>query len=206
VAGCELLLAEYYVYKAKDPPDPKYKVLAKPIVRKPRLLKPGNGVSPALAKAANAYLMNTAQMVGQDRAFIDSLERAQGAHAARNAVWDKRQSDLAAKYARAEAKLLAARPALAAAVRRSAAPILPRALAAADVTGVSRALSPALVSLLRSLGSKNVGALRTRVAKLSSSAVAGPVAPKIAPSAVAAAERGGAKLLRATAARLAKRY
>src|SRR5688572_4531027 len=106
VAGGELLLAEYYVYKAKDPPDPKYKVLAKPIVPTPRLLKPGDGISKALAKAANAYLVNTAQMVAQDRAFIDSLERAQGAHAARDAVWDKRQSDLAAKYARAEAALL----------------------------------------------------------------------------------------------------
>ena len=208
VAGGELLLAEYYVYKADDPPDRNYKKLAKPIVPKPALVKPGDGVSKPLASAANALLLNTVQMVAQDRAFIDSLERAQGANAARDAVWDKRQSVLAAKYARAEAKLLDAWPALASALRRAAGPVLPPALGTEDVKAAGRALPPRLVSLLRSLGlSKGgVAALRDRVAKLTPAAVAGPVAGRIAPRAVAAAERGGAKLLRAIAARLAKRY
>ncbi|HEU0304202.1 MAG TPA: hypothetical protein VFR32_06445 [Gaiellaceae bacterium] len=207
VAGVELLLAEYYVLKANDPPDRNYKKLAKVVVPKPRPLRTGNGVTNDLARAANALLLNTAQVVGHDGAFIDSLERAQGAHAAKDAVWDKRQSELAAKLALAEAKLLDARPALAKALRRAAQPVL-RTVSSAEAKSAGHALPPALVSLLKSLGlhTSQIAAIRAKVARVPSSALAGPLAPKVAPAAIASAERGGARLLRQIAARLAKRY
>ena len=119
VAVGELATSVYYARKAKDPPDPNYKRLAEPNYPKPALLRASAGITKAEAAAANALLTNTARMAGLDRAFLTSLERAQGAYAARDASWDGKQSARAATFARAEAKILDARPALETALRRA---------------------------------------------------------------------------------------
>jgi hypothetical protein len=162
-----------------------------------------------VAGAANALLLNTARVAGNDGAFLHALERAQGAYAASNAAWDKKQSALAARYAREEAKLLEARPGLEAALRRAVeAAGGAGTLTVADVKRAQRGKLPAaLVSLFRSFGLSpgKIAAFQARIAKVKPASAAGPVAPKLAPPAVAAAERAVARLLRTAAARLAKR-
>lgn len=196
-------LATFAEYMAKDPPDPNYKRLAKPVYPKVPLLRPGPGITKAEAAAANAWLTNSARMVGLDRAFITSFERAQGAYRARDAVWDKRQSDLAATHARALAKVLDARPALEATLRRALqSGGMARQLAAAKAADVEPAtkLPRTTVSILRSFGltKAQITAFEAKAAKASPSAVV--------PKSLASADRTGAGLLRAMAARLAKRY
>ncbi len=203
VAVGELAASSYYAYKAKDPPDPNFKRLAKPVYPQPALLRASGGITKAEAAAANAWLANTARLAGLDRAFITSFERAQGAYRARNAVWDRRQSTLAAKFARAEAKVLDARPAIEAALRRAlGAADLSRRVVSAKGSSIrpARGLPAATISLLRSFGVRRaeIAAFQKKLAKTSPSST-------FVPPRLAAADRSGVRLLRALAARLARR-
>ncbi len=203
---------QYALGKANDPPDKNYKQLAKLVVPKLPGVRPGNGVTSAEAAAANAILVNVAKVSANDAAFITSFERAQGAYAARNGTWDRTQSRAAAKYARAEAKLLDAQPALDAALKRAVAQASVPPLTAADAkratASVAKSGLPAsFTSLARRLGLSQaaIAAHAKRVAALPPGAIAGPVAAKVATKAMARADRTAAKLLRALAARLDKR-
>jgi hypothetical protein len=203
---------EYALSKALDPPDRNYKKLAKLAIPHLPAIQPGSGVTAAEAGAANALLANASQMAGIDAALLKSFERAQGAYAAQDGTWDTKQSRSAAKFARAEAKLLDARPALEAALRRAVAKAGTIALTPADVkrgvARIARAGFPSpFVSTTRRLGiaPARLSAFRARVVRIKPAAAAGPVAPRFAPPATAAADRAGARLLRALAARLDKR-
>lgn len=155
----------------------------------------------------NALLAKAALMVGQDRGFLTSLQRAQGAAIARDSTWQDTQTRQAVTYARAEAATLDALPALQNALRKAmaAAGHLP-SVAATDAKAALKnvRLPSALTSLLRTFGvtAAQVAALKSAVTKASPTRAAGPLAAKIASPALAAVEHGGARLLRALAARL----
>jgi hypothetical protein len=207
-AGVCFLLEAYNGRKALDPPDPSYKGLATPRFPKPTLLKAAGGITAGEAAAANALLTNTARMVGLDRAFLTSLERAQGAYAARDLVWLRKQSAQASKLARAEAKTLDARPGLEQAVGKAmAAARHTQSVTAAQVRAAQKAGLPrALVALLRSFGvnASELATFRRQLASVSPATVAGPVSSKWGTPALARAERTTAKLLRTLAGRLDK--
>jgi hypothetical protein len=203
---------QYALSKASDPPDKNYKQLAKLGVPKLPAIRPGNGVTLAEAEAANAILANVARVSANDAAFITSFERAQGAYAARDGPWDRRQSRAAAKYARAEAKLLDAQPALDVALKRAVAQANVPPLTAADAkrataSVVRNGLPASFASPAARLGitKAEIRAHEKRVAALPGRAIAGLVAAKLATPATARAHRTAAKLLRALAGRLAKR-
>jgi hypothetical protein len=213
MGSAELTAAAVWLELAKDPPDPNFKRLAK--LSFPRLppTRAGPRVTRQEALAGNALLGNTARLVGYNDAFLTSLERAQGAHAAGDRRWERTQSQAAARFARAEAKLLDARPALREALRRAVDAALPRArlsvagAKAATAQVARRALPSSLVSLLRALGfsTAEVASVRSRMAHVSPSAAAGPVTAKLAMPAVTEADRRSARILRAIAARLEAR-
>jgi hypothetical protein len=210
VAGLQLLAAEYCVKKWKDPPDPNYKVLARAAFPRPARVRAGGGVTAAEAAALNALLRQSARIAGDDAAFLASIQRADGAHAAGDAEWDKRQSAQAAAFARAEAALLAARPALEAALAKSvAAAGFSRSVTVAEArTALARpAFPPSLDALLRAFGLRkaDVERLHAAIAKVPPAAAAGPAAAKLAPARLASTERAGARLLQAIAERLARR-
>jgi hypothetical protein len=203
---------QYALSKASDPPDKNYKQLAKLGVPKLPAIRPGNGVTLAEAEAANAILANVARVSANDAAFITSFERAQGAYAARDGTWDRRQSRATAKYARAEAKLLDAQPALDVALKRAVAQANVPPLTAADAkrataSVVRNGLPASFTSPAARLGitKAEIRAHEKRVAALPGRAIAGLVAAKLATPATARAHRTAAKLLRALAGRLAKR-
>jgi hypothetical protein len=170
-------------------------------------------VTRAEALAANALLTNTAKLSAYGRAFLTSLERALGAHAASDRDWDRKQSRAAAGFARAEATLLDARPALEAALRRAVDEAVPGArlslpVARKATAQVSKQALPApLVSLLSAFGfaKAEIASIRAQMARVAPSAVAGAVSAKLAPPALAQLERRTARSLRAIAARLEKR-
>jgi len=204
----------YALHKANDPPYPGYKKLARPAFPRPAPVRAGGGVTRAEASAANALLGNGARIVGYDRAFLTSLERAQGAYRAKDSTWDRKQSNAAAGFARAEAKLLDARPALERSLQRAVtATLQSRRLSVADArAGLARfskaGLPTSATTLLRSfkVTTAEIASIRARIAKVAPSTAAGPIAPKLAPHTLAKADRTSARLLRRLATHLAKRY
>lgn len=202
----------YATWKYLDPPDPNYKRLAKVTIAKVKPIRSGNGVTPAIASATTALLENAANIGGVDDALLASFERAQGAYAAKDGTWDTRQSRAAAGFARAEAKLLDARPALESALMRAVAasgsPIITAADAAAGAAKLQRAGLPAdAVAMLRSLSftRKEISAMEAGIPKIAAAKVAGRVTAHLAPPSVAAADRLAARLLRSLATSLDKR-
>jgi streptogramin lyase len=103
-----------------DPPDPNFKAIAAP----PRLslprLRARRGMSAATARAFNRVLANEARIAGLQLAYLHAVERAQGARAATDDAWVKRQDLAAAKNAEQLAKAYAAEPTLLAAERAAA--------------------------------------------------------------------------------------
>lgn len=195
--------------KSEDPPDANYQQLAKLVTPRLRAVKAGAGVTAAEAAAANALSQNLVRIVANDAAFVTSFERAQGAYAAANATWDRRQSRAAAGYARAEAKLLDARSALEralrAAVARAKVPPLTQSDVRRAVADVAKhGLPPSFAVNAKVLGVDGALAktFASKVAQVAPGRAAGTVATKIGTPAVAAAYRSSAKLLRAIAARL----
>jgi hypothetical protein len=199
--------------KAGDPPDRRYKTLAKLAFPRPGALGTPGGATAAEAAAVNDVLRNTAAIVGYDHAFLTSFERAQGAHAAKSGKWDRIQAHTAARFARAEADLLTGRPALEQAVRRSVEAAGPRreltvedarkALAEIGAHG----LPVPVVALAKSLGVRRaeLDVVRGRILRVAPQKAAGPVSASIAPPGLAAAHLKVARVLRRLAARLDKR-
>jgi hypothetical protein len=208
----------YYAYgqyayrKAQDPPDRNYKQLAKVVVPTLPKVRAGGGVTAAEAAAANALAASIARIAGYDAALVTSFERAQGAYAARDGTWDHRQSLAAARYARAEAKLLDARPALERALRKAiesaGAPALTLTDARRATDHVARhGLSASFTSYARRLGvgGAPLAAFARAAGRAKPATIAGPVTAKVGGPAVTHAYRSSAALLRTLAARLAKR-
>jgi streptogramin lyase len=103
-----------------DPPDPHFKAIAAaPHLSLPRL-RARHGMSAATARAFNRALANEARIAGLQLAYLHAVERAQGARAAADDAWVKRQDLAAAKNADDLAKAYAAEPRLLAAERAAA--------------------------------------------------------------------------------------
>ncbi len=212
-AAGEFGIAAAALHKAKDPPDPNYKQLARLGFPRWPVAKPGPGLTKQEVAAENALATNTTRVVGYDTAFLTSLERAQGANAAGDGDWDRVQSHAAAGFARAEAKLLDARPPLEAALRQAFESAVTRVqVSVADARKAAgrvfqSGLPPSFVSLLRAFGlsTQEIASVRTQMAGVAPSKVAGDLAAKLAVPAQAAAERKSAGIVRQIAARLEKR-
>jgi hypothetical protein len=97
---------------AQDPPDPNFTVIAQPIVLPISPITAPPGTSPELADAWNAWLANLAQQEALLRAFLRSLERAQGANAAGNVQFQVLQTQTAGQYALQLAALFDLQPGL----------------------------------------------------------------------------------------------
>ena len=198
----------YFTYKANDPPDPNYKEAVAAVVPRPALLRAGRGVSAAEAAAVNALLTNAAGISANDRAFLTSFERAQGAFGAADGTWDHSQSQAAAGFARAEAALLDKQPALEAALRRALRAAEAKTHARPAVAQVKKArskgLTSAAVALFRTFGfaDEDIASVNARIAHAAPSAAAGPASAKVGGSASANAARSAASLLREMAAEL----
>jgi hypothetical protein len=212
IAAAHFAYGQYALWKSKDPPDKNFKVLAKLVMPKLPKARAGNGVTPAMAAAANAILTNVERVSANDAAFITSLERAQGAYAAKDGTWDRKQSRAAAGFARAEAMLLSAQPKLDATMKRAVAKAGAPPLTVADARRATSSvrkngLPPSFTSLAHRLAlpHSEVAAQEKRVAALPVGAIAGQVALKLGTPSVARAHRTASKLLRALAKRLDKR-
>ena len=182
VAGGYLALGVYYHYKSEDPPDKNYKRLARFVIPKLPPVGAGSGVTAAEAAAVNAFQANVARIGANDAAFITSFERAQGAYAARDGSWDRRQSRAAAAFARAEAKLLEALPGLEAALRRAVARAsvrpLPRSAVRKGLDDVGeRGLPPRFSTTAKRLGvsAAAITAFTKQVSRAKPATIAGPV-------------------------------
>lgn len=84
----------------KDPPDPKFKKLGKPVRVKVPVLVPGRGIKPKQAKRLTALARQLAKTEGLARALTATLDRAGGAIVAGDQVWQGRQMAHAIKLAR----------------------------------------------------------------------------------------------------------
>lgn len=213
IASVGLLLQAVLLERlASDPPDPNYRRRVKPVFPRVAHVRAGGGVTAVEAAAANALLDNSAWVAGYNAALLTALERAQGAYAAKNRTWDHTQSRDAAAFARAEAALLDARPALERRLRQTADAAGSRSVSAADVkralNRIGRTGLPAReASLLRSLGVPTAAlrAFAAQLAKVAPASAAGPVAARIATPAAAKVHTRAARSLRQIAASLARR-
>jgi streptogramin lyase len=103
-----------------DPPDPHFRAIAAaPHLSLPRL-RARRGMSAATARAFNRVLANEARIAGLQLAYLHAVERAQGARAAADDAWVKRQDLAAAKNADELVKAYAVEPRLLAAERAAA--------------------------------------------------------------------------------------
>jgi hypothetical protein len=85
---------------AGDPPDPNFQVIAKPPrLRAPRLRAHGK-LTRSVAPAANAVFANQTTELALYQALLHAIERAEGAAAAHQTRWIKRQASAAADFAR----------------------------------------------------------------------------------------------------------
>ena len=101
-----------------DPPDPRYKELFRPKVPRVAPVRPGEGISPAAARALNRLIENRLRSGAYAFAWIRSIEKAQGADKARDKSWAKRQRKAAAGFAREAAATLGREKSLSAAALR----------------------------------------------------------------------------------------
>jgi hypothetical protein len=76
---------------ASDPPDPNFKVIAKPKVRRPDEVRGRDSTTRALAPAANAYMRAAARVTAYGGALRATIDRAGGANLKRDRTWVKRQ-------------------------------------------------------------------------------------------------------------------
>lgn len=211
-AGAYYAVGVYAFYKSEDPPDKNYKRLARLVIPKLPAVKTGSGATTAEAAAANALLSTIARISANDAAFIASFERAQGAYAARDGTWDRRQSRAAASFARAEARLFDTMPGLETALGRAVQQASVSPLTQADARraldhGAKQGLPASFTATAAKLGvdAAAMRAFAKRLSRAKPGVIAGPVAPKFAAPAAAAADRAAARLLRTLAARLDKR-
>lgn len=103
-----------------DPPDPDFMVIAEPEALPTPSVPPEDGVTPELAAALSALFDNYARTAALEMAFLQSIERVQGAAAAQDVVWYSRQMDAAKRRLASWASLLDAQPALHAQVANAA--------------------------------------------------------------------------------------
>lgn len=97
---------------ARDPPDPRFRVIAQPRRAAVPRVRSGPGVSQAVAAALNRFVVRTAELEALLRAHLTSLERAWGAANARELLWMRRQQEAAARHAEAAAAVSRSLPAL----------------------------------------------------------------------------------------------
>lgn len=91
---------------AVDPPDSNYRTIANPRPKKTPTLRVRDATTRKLAPVMNAYLRQEAQMIALSDALKVSVDRAGGAHAAKQKTWEKKQMLAAAGFATTLANLL----------------------------------------------------------------------------------------------------
>lgn len=108
IKGCEQAFAGlaavyaaqaiYYEQLANDPPDPNYTVIALPVMSLAPTVTPDPDVPASITNAFNALFDNQKQAIGLEQAILTSINRASGAMAANDTVWQQRQTQAAASY------------------------------------------------------------------------------------------------------------
>ena len=104
-AGLQVRSAQLAAWAA-DPPDRRFRRLARPARHRPPRVHVGPGISRQAARIANRFLREMFRERAIASAFLTSVERAQGATQAGALGWRTRQLSRAASYARQEATLL----------------------------------------------------------------------------------------------------
>ena len=104
---------------AKDPPDSRFWVIARPRVARLVRITPTRALAPPAASALSRLVNTSLRLNATLDALLPSFERAQGAAAAGNRVWVVRQRKAAARHARAAAALLDQMASLRAATART---------------------------------------------------------------------------------------
>jgi hypothetical protein len=84
---------------AADPPDRRFKSIARPPKIGAASIRPGEGISVAAAGAVTNMLQNQARAYSLLAAWVSSLERSQGAALARSEKWARKQVAAAGSYA-----------------------------------------------------------------------------------------------------------
>jgi hypothetical protein len=104
---------------ALDPPDPNFMVIASPVIPAlpPVVAQPP--VTPAVARAFNAFVQNGENIAALSGAILTCFNRAQGASGAGNAFWESRQIAAAQQYENQLGIFLNAEPALRAALQQA---------------------------------------------------------------------------------------
>ena len=108
--GIISLEADGFDKLAKDPPDPRFKTLVKPLIKIP--VSYTSTQTPQVSKALNALTQNAAKAKTYQAAVLASIEKAQGAANAKNNDWEKKQNTAARTYAGQAAAALAQTPGL----------------------------------------------------------------------------------------------
>lgn len=91
---------------ADDPPDRRFRLIARPRVSRSVRIAPGGALGPAAAQRLSRLVNEGLRLNATLAALLHSVERAQGAALAGNRVWVVRQRAAAARYASAAAVLL----------------------------------------------------------------------------------------------------
>jgi hypothetical protein len=127
VAGGLAWYATEQTALVKDPPDPRFKVIARPANARPKRVSRRRGVSARASKTLNALAANIARQAGLAAVVLTSVERAGGALKAGDEHWERRQMLAAAGYASQLASLIDELPSVQSAARRAiAASTFPR--------------------------------------------------------------------------------
>jgi hypothetical protein len=90
----------------RDPPDPRFRAIARPRSHPRLLVRSGHGVSAAAARALAAMLNTGLDVCAVSRALVTTIDRTAGARHAGNRVWEGRQARAAVAYAKRLASLL----------------------------------------------------------------------------------------------------
>jgi hypothetical protein len=106
MAGGTCALALNYWKLASDPPDPRFRVIAKPTTPPAPEVATGQGVSAAAAAAANRLLGVQAQEIGLMRAMLTAFDRAAGAYVKKQTTWERKQMVASGGYAAQLATLI----------------------------------------------------------------------------------------------------
>ncbi len=185
VAACATIVAGVVwtigsVLSYIDPPDPHYKSIVRIVPLHIPPLKPQRELTPAIVAAVNGLAANSALTVELERAFLYSLEKAQGAAHAGAKSWVKKQALAAAGYAARLADALARERTLFAASDQALSQahfpnltFTPQAFRNYQQVVAKHGLPSSLVSTLKrlGLGSSDIAKVRSMVLNASASSV-----------------------------------
>ena len=100
LAGAALIAIALYAHSiSKDPIDPNFRAVAKPVIPPVPRISAGPGLTAAAAAALTRMLRIQMQEIGLSRAILTAFNRSQGAFVKKETTWERKQMLAAGRYA-----------------------------------------------------------------------------------------------------------